>query len=173
MLLTNLRLATNTSGYGLIEDGAIQLSEGRIAWIGERARAPKGEAIDCGGRLATPGLIDCHTHLVHGGNRANEFEMRLNGVAYADIARAGDGIMATVRATRAASEAELLVSAARRLDCLLAEGVTTVEIKSGYGLDVETEVRMLRVARKLAVERKVDVVTSFLGAHALPAEYRD
>lgn len=173
MLLTNLRLATMTSGYGLIEDGAILLSEGRIAWIGESAGAPKGEAIDCGGCLATPGLIDCHTHLVHGGNRANEFEMRLNGVAYADIARAGGGIMATVRATRAASEAELAASAGRRLDCILAEGVTTVEIKSGYGLDVETEARMLRVARKLAAERKVDVVTTFLGAHALPAEYRD
>jgi imidazolonepropionase len=173
MLLTNLTLATMTSGYGLIEDGAILISGGEIAWAGPRREAPAGAAIDCGGRLATPGLIDCHTHLVHGGSRANEFEMRLNGVAYADIARAGGGIMATVRATRAAGEAELVATATRRLDCLLAEGVTTVEIKSGYGLDVETEARMLRVARQLAAERPVDVVTSFLGAHAFPAEYRD
>ena len=114
MLLTNLTLATMTSGYGLIEDGAILISGGEIAWAGPRKEAPAGAAIDCGGRLATPGLIDCHTHLVHGGSRANEFEMRLNGVAYADIARAGGGIMATVRETRAAGEAELVATATRR-----------------------------------------------------------
>lgn len=173
MLLTNLRAATMRDGYGLIADAAILLEHGRIAWVGPRGEAPPGKAIDCRGRLATPGLIDCHTHLVHGGNRANEFEMRLKGIAYADIARAGGGIAATVNATRSQSEAELVSQALKRLACLLAEGVTTVEIKSGYGLDVRTEVKMLRVARELGKIRPVDVVTSFLGAHAVPAEYRD
>jgi len=174
MLLTNLKLATMQGGYGLIEDGAVAMAAGRISWAGPRRDAPEGgPAIDCGGRLATPGLIDCHTHLVHGGSRANEFEMRLNGVAYADIARAGGGIMSTVRATRATSPDDLFASARRRLDCLLAEGVTTIEIKSGYGLDVETEVKMLKVARRLGEACPVDVRTSFLGAHALPPEFAD
>lgn len=173
MLLTNLRIATMTGGYGLIEDGAVLIEDGVIARVGPRTELPRGPAIDCGGRLLTPGLVDCHTHLVYGGNRANEFELRLTGVPYAEIARAGGGIMSTVKATRAASEAELQKSALRRLDCLLAEGVTTVEIKSGYGLDVATEIKMLRVARSLGMLRPVDVRTTYLGAHALPPEYRD
>ena len=171
MLLTNLSIATMVQGYGLIENGAVLIENGQIAWVGPDT--PKGPAIDCGGKLLTPGLIDCHTHLVYGGNRANEFEMRLNGAAYADIAKAGGGIMSTVRATRAANETQLLESALQRLESLLSEGVTTVEIKSGYGLDVETEVKMLRVARKLATLRPVDVKTTFLGAHTFPQEFKE
>lgn len=173
MLLTNLTLATMTHGYGLISSGSVAIEGSRIAWVGPSAAAPAGDAIDCGGRLLTPGLIDCHTHLVYGGNRAQEFEMRLNGASYADIARAGGGIASTVGATRAASEAELLTLALKRLDTLLGEGITTLEIKSGYGLDVETEMRMLRVARRLGVERAVDVVTTYLGAHTFPPEHKD
>jgi len=173
MLLTNLQLATMNGGYGLIPDAAIHIEGRTIAWAGPRSEAPAGNAIDCGGRLVTPGLIDCHTHLVYGGNRANEFEMRLNGASYADIAKSGGGIVATVRATRAATETELSKSALKRLDSLLAEGITTIEVKSGYGLDVETEMKMLRVARALAVSRPVDVVTTFLGAHTFPPEYKD
>jgi imidazolonepropionase len=173
MLLTNLRLATMAGGYGLIEDGAILVEDGRIAWVGPRRDAPAGPAVNCRNRLATPGLIDCHTHLVFGGSRAHEFELRLTGVPYAEIARAGGGILSTVRATRAASEAELLATSLKRLDTLLAEGVTTIEIKSGYGLDIDTEVKMLRVARALGRQRQVEVVTTFLGAHALPPEFRD
>jgi imidazolonepropionase len=173
MLLTNLKAATMRDGYGLIEDAAILIEGGSIAWVGPGADAPAGEAaVDCEGRLVTPGLVDCHTHLVYGGNRAHEFEQRLTGVSYAEIARAGGGIAATVRATRAASEADLAAAALKRLDSLLAEGVTTVEIKSGYGLDRDTEIKMLRVARELAQWRPVDVVTSYLGAHALPQEFR-
>lgn len=175
MLFSNLQLTTMTGDrpYGLIEDGAVLVEGGRIAWAGLRKDAPEARTIDCGGRLLTPGLIDCHTHLVYGGNRANEFEMRLNGAAYADIAKAGGGILSTVRATREATEEQLAQSASPRLENLLAEGVTTVEIKSGYGLDVETELKMLKVARKLGAHHPVDVVTSFLGAHTFPAEYRD
>ena len=173
MLLTHLTAATMRNGYGLIADAAILIAEGRIAWVGPRAEAPPGESLDCRGKLVTPGLIDCHTHIVHGGNRADEFEMWLTGIAYADIAKSGGGIAATVRATRAQSEAELTASALKRLDTLLAEGVTTIEIKSGYGLDVVTEMKMLRAARQLGKLRPVDVVTSYLGAHALPPEYRD
>jgi len=173
MRLANLKLATMADGYGLASNMMLEIEGGAIA--GYRAmpdRLPDG-AIDCGGRLATPGLIDCHTHLVYGGNRADEFEKRLNGVSYAEIAEAGGGILATVRATRAASEEALTESALTRLDGLIAEGVTTVEIKSGYGLDTATELKMLRVARALARERPVDVVTSFLGAHAIPPEYKN
>jgi imidazolonepropionase len=174
MLLTNLKAATMQGGsYGLIEDAAILVEGGRISWVGPRAEAPAGETVECRGKLVTPGLIDCHTHLVYGGNRANEFEMRLNGVPYAEIARAGGGIMSTVRATRAASEPELRGLSQPRFDTLLNEGVTTIEIKSGYGLDVETEMRMLRVARSLAKDRAVDVITTFLGAHTFPAEFKD
>ena len=173
MLLTNLAAATMQGGYGLIGDGAILIEDGRIAWVGRRADAPGGATTDCGGMLVTPGLVDCHTHLVYGGSRADEFEQRLTGVSYAEIARAGGGIAATVRATRNEPEAALVVSALRRLDCLLAEGVTTVEVKSGYGLDRDTEVKMLAVARMLGQTRPVDVVTSYLGAHALPPEFRD
>jgi imidazolonepropionase len=178
MLFSNAKLATMTEGrpYGLIEDGAVIVEDGRIAWAGARQEAPKDtgrKTVDCGGRLLTPGLIDCHTHLVYGGNRANEFEMRLNGASYADIAKAGGGILSTVRATRKASEDDLARSASVRLASLLSEGVTTVEIKSGYGLDVDTELKMLKVARKLGETHFVDVVTSYLGAHTFPAEYRD
>jgi len=171
VLLTNLSIATMVNGYGLIEKGAVLIENGIIKSVGPDT--PKGNVIDCGGRLLTPGLIDCHTHLVYGGNRAAEFEQRLNGATYADIAKAGGGIMSTVRATRAASEAELLESALRRLESLLAEGVTTIEIKSGYGLDVETEVKMLKVARKLSTLRPVDVKSTFLGAHTFPQEFRE
>ena len=173
MLLTNLQLATMASGYGLISDGAILFAGGKIAWAGPRGEAPSGPSVDCGGRLATPGLIDCHTHLVYGGNRANEFELRLTGVPYAEIAKAGGGIASTVRATRAASEAELFTSGLKRLDTLLGEGITTIEIKSGYGLDVDTELKMLRVARRLGQSRPVAVRTTFLGAHALPQEFKE
>lgn len=162
------------NGYGLIENGSVLTQHGMIEWVGPANTAPAAKAVhDCGGKLLTPGLIDCHTHLVYGGNRAHEFEMRLNGLAYADIAKAGGGIMSTVRATRETSEAELLKSALKRLDSILAEGVTTIEIKSGYGLDVETELKMLRVARKLATLRPVDVKTTFLGAHTFPPEFKE
>ena len=171
MLLTNLSIATMVNGYGLVENGTVRIEKGVIKSVGPDT--PRGDMVDCGGRLLTPGLIDCHTHLVYGGNRASEFEQRLNGATYADIAKAGGGIMSTVRATRAAPEAELLESALRRLESLLAEGVTTIEIKSGYGLDVETEIKMLRVARKLGTLRPVDVKTTFLGAHTFPQEYKE
>ena len=174
MLLTNLNAATMRNGYGLIEDAAILIEGGRITWVGPRSEAPSGhEPTDCEGRLATPGLIDCHTHIVYGGSRAHEFEQRLTGVSYAEIARAGGGIAATVRMTRAESEADLAASALRRLDALLAEGVTTIEVKSGYGLDRDTEMKMLKVARELSQWRPVDVVTTYLGAHALPPEFKD
>ncbi|MCA3559482.1 MAG: imidazolonepropionase [Aestuariivirga sp.] len=174
MLLTNLTAATMRDGYGLIEDAAILIEGSRIAWVGPRADAPSGhDTTDCAGRLATPGLIDCHTHLVYGGSRAHEFEQRLTGVSYAEIAKAGGGIASTVRMTRAESEADLAASALRRLDSLLAEGVTTIEVKSGYGLDRDTEMKMLKVARELSQWRPVDVVTTYLGAHALPPEFKD
>ena len=174
MLLTNLTAATMRESYGLIEDAAILIEGRAIAWIGPRAEAPPSHrTIDCGGRLATPGLVDCHTHIVYGGNRAHEFEKRLSGVSYAEIAQAGGGIASTVRATRSQSEAELTASALKRLDTLLAEGITTIEIKSGYGLDRDTELKMLRVARALGRQRPVDVVTSYLGAHALPPEFKE
>ncbi len=171
MLLTNATLATlNGPGYGLIPDGAVLVEDGRISWVGGASEAPdrEGQTRDLGGRLVTPGLIDCHTHLVHGGNRAREFELRLQGASYEDIARAGGGIASTVAATRAASEADLIATALPRLDGLIAEGVTTVEVKSGYGLDQDTELRMLRAARRLAELRDIGVQTSFLGAHAAP-----
>ena len=174
-LLTNTAAATMTGeGYGLIEDAAIAVKDGRIAWTGPAADLPATHralpARDLGGRLTTPGLIDCHTHLVFGGNRAREFEMRLEGASYEQIARAGGGIVSTVTATRAASEDELLQTALRRADTLIAGGVTTVEIKSGYGLDRDTELRMLRVARRIAGLRPIRVTTTFLGAHATPKD---
>ncbi|MBC3869167.1 imidazolonepropionase [Undibacterium oligocarboniphilum] len=178
-LWTNVHLATMRRGdggsYGEIQDGALAIRDGRIAWIGRRAELPQDYRVkqhhDGGGGWITPGLIDCHTHLVYGGNRSNEFEARLNGVSYEEIARQGGGILSTVRATRAASEEELLTAALPRLRALLAEGVTTLEIKSGYGLDLETEARILRVARRIGREFPVRVRTTFLGAHALPPEY--
>jgi imidazolonepropionase len=175
-LWTNARIATLDPvrpGLGIIEDGAIAAHDGRIAWVGPRAEQPALEArqsIDLEGRWITPGLIDCHTHLVYGGNRAHEFELRLAGATYEEIARAGGGILSTVKATRAASEDELLAQALPRLEALIGEGVTTIEIKSGYGLDMDTEARQLRAARRLAHERPVSVATTFLGAHALPPE---
>ncbi|MBR0681835.1 imidazolonepropionase [Roseomonas eburnea] len=173
LLLTGARLATmaGPAGLGVVENGMIAVAAGRIAWAGPRAEAPEiaaAERFDCAGRWVTPGLVDCHTHLVFAGNRADEFARRLAGESYADIARSGGGIAATVRATRAAEEAALLAASVKRLDALLAEGVTTVEIKSGYGLDEETELRQLRVARRLAEARPVSVAATYLGAHAVP-----
>ena len=172
-LYTNAQLATMAGGYGAMLDAAIAVKDGRIAWLGPRAQAPQGTAMvhDCGGRWITPGLIDCHTHIVHAGNRSDEFEARLNGASYEDIARSGGGIMSTVRATRAASEDGLLRVSLPRVASLLAEGVTTIEIKSGYGLTLEAEAKMLRVARRVAQVLPVQVAATFLGAHALPPEF--
>ncbi|MCC2652660.1 MAG: imidazolonepropionase [Microvirga sp.] len=171
----NARLATlKGDGLGIIENGAIAATGGRIAFAGPVQDMPTGwdaaERIDCEGRWITPGLVDCHTHLVYGGDRAHEFELRLKGASYEEIARAGGGIVSTVKATRAASEDGLVASALPRLDHLIAEGCTSIEIKSGYGLDLETEARSLRAARRLGHERPVSVTTTFLGAHALPPE---
>jgi len=176
-LLINGTAATMASGhYGLIADAAIACDGGRIVWIGPRKDCPKAYASfhthDLGGRLVTPALIDCHTHLVHGGNRANEFEMRLKGATYEEVARAGGGIVSTVTATRKASVDDLVASALPRVDAAIAEGVSVLEIKSGYGLDIETELNMLRAARRIPKKRNVKVATSFLGAHAIPAEYK-
>ena len=171
-LFTNVHLATMASGYGELRDGAIGVSAGKISWIGPRAQAPAANTVhDGAGCWLTPGLVDCHTHIVHAGNRSDEFEARLNGATYEDIARAGGGIMSTVRATRDASEAELLRQSAPRIASLLAEGVTTIEIKSGYGLCLQDEAKMLRVARRAGVVMPVNVATTFLGAHALPPEF--
>ena len=172
---TNARLATMAGDdLGLIDDGVVVAKDGRIVYAGPASGAPTTEAHihDCGGRLITPGLIDCHTHLVHGGNRANEWAMRLEGATYEEIARAGGGIVSTMRATREASEADLVESALPRLDALIAEGVTTIEIKSGYGLSTADELKMLRAARALAKHRAIRVEPTFLGAHALPPEYK-
>ncbi len=164
---------TGDAGYGFIADGALLVDGETIGYAGERADAPAADAtVDCGGRVVTPGLIDPHTHLVYGGNRAPEWEQRLLGVAYTEIAARGGGILSTVRATRAATGEELLASAHGRLATLCAHGVTTVEIKSGYGLDLATESRMLLVARQLAERLPVDVRTTFLGAHTVPPEFR-
>ncbi len=173
MILTNVTIAPMGSGAGLLEDAALRLEGDRIAWVGPVSGldGQGGEHIDLGGRLVTPGLVDCHTHLVHAGDRAREFEMRLLGASYEEVARAGGGIVSTVRATRAASEAELLAAALPRLDRMLAEGVTTVEVKSGYGLTVADELKMLRVARALQDARPVQVHATFLAAHAVPPEY--
>lgn len=177
---TELRAATLADGlapYGLIEAAAIAVVAGKIAWIGRQAELPARyagvKATSLGNRLVTPGLIDCHTHVVHGGNRAAEFELRLNGASYEEVARAGGGIISTVTATRAATVEELITQALPRVDAMLAEGVTTIEVKSGYGLDLETELNMLRAARALPDHRPIRVVTSFLGAHAVPAEYAE
>ncbi|WP_449466891.1 imidazolonepropionase [Stenotrophomonas humi] len=160
-----------SGGLGLVRDGVVAAHDGRIVHAGPVDAAPAFEAdqrIDCEGRWISPGLIDCHTHLVHAGNRAGEFEQRLQGVSYADIARAGGGIVSTVRATRAADDAALLKATLPRLDAMLAEGITTIEIKSGYGLSLVDERKQLRVARELGTLRKVEVVPTFLGAHAVP-----
>jgi imidazolonepropionase len=178
MILTNATIATlaDNASFGVIEDGAIVLEGARIAWVGKASGIPPEHArqveTDLGGRLVTPGLIDCHTHVVFGGNRAAEFELRLNGASYEEVAKAGGGIVSTVKATRAASEEALLADALRRVDALIGEGVTLIEVKSGYGLDIETELKMLRVARAIGDARPVEVRTSFLGAHATPADYK-
>jgi imidazolonepropionase len=172
LLFLNARLATMADGYGIVEDGAVAVKDGRVAWAGPRAEAPAAaREHDCGGLWLTPGLIDCHTHIVHAGNRSGEWEARLNGASYEDIARQGGGIMSTVRATRAASEEDLLRQSGPRIAALLAEGVTTLEIKSGYGLDLASEAKMLRVARRVGELLPVNVATTFLGAHALPPEF--
>ncbi len=172
----NARLATmapGLPGLGVVEDGLVAARDGRILYAGPAADAPPldGPSLDCDGRWITPGLIDCHTHLVHAGDRAHEFEQRLAGMSYEEVARAGGGIVSTVRATRQASEAELVAATLPRLDALLAEGVTTVEVKSGYGLSTEHELKQLRAARALADARPVRIATTFLGAHALPPEF--
>ncbi len=177
----NARLATfarDKPGLGIVEAGAIAAGGGRIVFAGPQdalsaASHARARVIDCEGRWITPGLIDCHTHLVYGGDRAQEFERRLAGASYEEIAESGGGILSTVRATREASEDELLNAALQRLDALIAEGVTTVEVKSGYGLELSAERKSLRVARRLAVRRPITVTTTFLGAHALPPEFSD
>lgn len=175
-LLKNAGLASfvGAGPYGLIENGAVLVEKGQIRWVGPASQAPAAdEAYDLKGRLVTPGLIDCHSHIIYGGSRAHEFEMRLNGATYVDIAKAGGGILSTVKATRAATEDELVAQALPRLDALLAEGVTTLEVKSGYGLETKSEITMLKAARKLGEARPVDIITTFLGAHALPPEYKE
>lgn len=172
LLLSNVHLATMDNGYGLLHDAALAIKDGRIAWIGARSDAPPAaREHDCGGAWLTPGLIDCHTHIVHGGNRSDEWEARLNGATYEDIARQGGGIMATVRATRALDIDALVAASLPRVKALIAEGVTTLEIKSGYGLALDAEERMLRAARRIGELLPVRVVTTFLGAHALPPEF--
>ena len=177
--ITGIRLATmqpDGAPYGLIDDAAIALEDGHIGWLGAASDLPRewstGETEDFGGRLATPALIDCHTHLIFGGDRAKEFEMRLKGASYEEVARAGGGIVSTVAATRALNEDELVNGALPRLDALIAEGVATIEIKSGYGLTIDDELKMLRAARRLGQTRDVRVVTSYLAAHAAPPEFK-
>ena len=178
MLLTNATLARmdGTPAYGLMEKGAVAIRDGRIAWAGPANDLPGefklDESLDLEGRLVTPALIDCHTHVVHGGNRAREFEMRLEGASYEEVARAGGGIISTVAATRAATLDQLVTGALTRVDAMIAEGVSTIEIKSGYGLDIDNELKMLRAARAVARKRPVRVRTSYLGAHAVPPEYK-
>ncbi|MEP6702757.1 MAG: imidazolonepropionase [Betaproteobacteria bacterium] len=176
LLLRRARLATFAGdGYGVVEDAAIGIRDGELVWVGYDADLPPDAVatseLDVDRKWVTPGLIDCHTHLVYAGNRAGEFEQRLSGVSYADIAKAGGGIVSTVRATRAATEQDLFEQSTPRLCALRNEGVTTIEIKSGYGLDSANEAKMLRVARRLGRELDVDVKTTFLGAHALPPEF--
>lgn len=174
-LWRNAKLASLSDGspWGLIDRGAMLVDEGTIQWIGEDARIPPNSAneIDLGGALVTPGLIDCHTHLVYGGHRAAEFELRLQGASYEEIARSGGGIRSTVKATRAASDETLFQTAKVRAQTLMSEGVTSLEVKSGYGLSLHDEARSLRAARRLASELPVSVFTTYLGAHAVPPEY--
>ena len=184
-LLTNAKIATcqtvnnanRTEPYGLIENGAVVTDNGTVSWCGSAGDIPSSmrslPSTDLNGKLLTPALIDCHTHIIHGGHRAAEFELRLNGASYAEVAAAGGGIVSTVAATRSATVDELVKLALPRVDALLAEGVSVLEIKSGYGLDQDTELNMLRAARQIPEHRNVAVNTSFLGAHAVPAEYND
>ncbi len=178
LMLTNARIATmqeNDVAYGVIDSGAIGIADGKIAWVGSESELTSSvncKTLSLNGRWLTPALIDCHTHLVFGGDRAEEFEQRLSGVSYEEIAKAGGGLLSTVNATRAASPDELAKAAAVRLHTLSREGVATIEIKSGYGLDVDNEIKMLRVARSLAGSSGISISTSFLGAHTVPAEFK-
>jgi imidazolonepropionase len=180
LLVVNAAVATmdpvRPGPYGLVADGAVGVTDGCVAWVGRMAELPPGSGatrtLDAAGALVTPGLVDCHTHLVFGGDRVAEFEARLSGASYEELARRGGGIASTVAATRAEGEADLARSATRRAEHLLSDGVTTVEIKSGYGLDLETERRMLAAARRVGDELPVRVRTTFLGAHTVPEEYR-
>ena len=179
MLFKNATIATmtNQGSYGLIEGGALYIRDGKIDWVGKVSEIPSeflhSKSEDLEGRLVTPGLIDCHTHIVYGGNRSVEFEMRLNGASYEDVARAGGGIISTVSDTRLSSIEDLVEDSLPRVDQLISEGVTLIEVKSGYGLDRETELKMLKAARQIQSERPIRVVTTFLGAHAVPPEYKD
>ncbi len=179
-LLHNVKLATmtdNGQAYGLIDGAALRIVADRIGWLGRQEKVEadwfrQDHVVDCEGQLLTPGLIDCHTHLVYAGDRVNEFEQRLSGLSYAQIAAAGGGIQATVDATRRASEEQLLAESLPRVDALLADGVTTLEIKSGYGLSTRDELKMLRVIAQIEIQREVNIIPTFLGAHAIPSEYR-
>jgi imidazolonepropionase len=180
-LIVNAHLATMTNGtesYGTITDAAIAIADGKIAWLGKQCDLPDYDAstvnlVDAQGAWITPALIDCHTHIIYGGHRANEFELRLQGASYEEIARQGGGILSTVKATRQASEDELYHAALRRAQAMMAQGVTTLEIKSGYGLNTDTELKMLRVAQRLQQTLPITIQKTFLGAHALPPEYAD
>lgn len=177
-IFTNAQIATlaGNDSFGMIAQGVIVVEGRKIAWLGTAKDLPdvyqSGETVNLEGRLVTPALIDCHSHIVFGGNRATEFEQRLNGASYEEVAKAGGGIVSTVTATRLASDSALLADALTRVDAMIAEGVTMIEVKSGYGLDTETELKMLRVARQIATLRMVDIKTTFLGAHATPVEYK-
>ncbi len=175
LVLTHATAATMTDGYGLIADAAVAMDAGRILWVGTTDARPAAyrsyDDHDCQGALLTPGLIDCHSHVVFAGDRAAEFEMRLNGASYEQVARAGGGILSTVRATRAASEDDLVAAALPRVDQMIATGTTTLEIKSGYGLDLASELTMLRAARRIGTLRPVNITTTHLAAHAIPPEY--
>ncbi|NKB60922.1 MAG: imidazolonepropionase [Gammaproteobacteria bacterium] len=183
MILTNATIATmvapyTDSSFGLIDNASIVVIDEKIKWVGKTSALPDSwssseQILDCQGNLITPGLIDCHTHLVYAGNRAREFELRLEGASYEEIANSGGGIVSTVTATRNASGEDLLQQSMPRLKQLMSEGVTTVEIKSGYGLDTENEIKMLRVAQELADKTGVRISKTFLGAHALPAEFKN
>jgi imidazolonepropionase len=175
ILLTDASLATMKDGYGLIPDAAVAMDEGRVLWAGPGVERPKEydalPRISAEGRLVTPGLVDCHTHVVFAGDRAAEFELRLNGASYEEVARSGGGILSTVRATRAASEEALLAAALARVDQMIAGGAVSIEVKSGYGLTLEDELKLLRVARRIGMERRVRVQVTHLAAHAVPPEY--
>jgi imidazolonepropionase len=177
LLLTDARVATMRDGdvaYGAIEDGAVAFSEGTIAWVGPQSELPNnsaGETRSLSRQWITPALIDCHTHLVFGGDRATEFERRLLGASYEDIALSGGGIMSTVRATRAESHDQLFESALQRARALVFDGVATIEIKSGYGLDIDNEIKMLEVARRIGDETELTIKTTLLAAHTIPTEF--
>lgn len=179
LLLTDARIATMRdadAGYGVIEDGAIAITQGSIAWVGAQSERPAGaaaETLSLGQQWLTPALIDCHTHLVFGGDRAAEYEQRCRGASYEDIARSGGGIMSTVHATRAETHDQLFASAVRRARALLRDGVATIEIKSGYGLDLDNEIKTLEVARRVAEATGLTITTTLLAAHAVPPEFAD